>query len=183
MSITSVMREVKAATKGGSPMQPEKITQAEARKILKEADKNGITAGEGKVLVDTFELPRGAFTEAVGEGPSYYLTEAATKTFEKFFADKGLPGGANAEAMKQNVEVVLQNVGANLNQYKMTGTPNLKHLVAVHMLDRAALVGGPMRTAYIDVAKKTFILQSQPMNPMVPSSFYGPFGLAVEPDC
>jgi hypothetical protein len=56
-------------------------------------------------------------------------------------------------------------------------------LVPMYLPDRAALVGGPMKTAYLDVQKQTFILQRQPMNPMVPAEHYGPFSLQVEPDC
>lgn len=178
MSITSVMKEVKKATAGGTGMLPEKVTQLEAQRIVREAKKNGVTAGEAKVLVDTFETPRGAFTMAVGEGPSFYLTPAAEKTFNKAFKDLNAPAGANESGVRSNIEVVMQHVGANLSNYE-TAKPSTKHLVAQTFWNGA--IGGSMETAYVDVAKQQFYWSSQNASARLPEKFYGPFSLQVEP--
>lgn len=178
MSITSVMKEVKKATAGGSGMMPEKITQLEAQRIVREAKKNGVTTGEAKILVDTYETPRRAFTMAVGEGPSFFLTPAAEKTFNKAFAELNAPAGNNEASVRQNIEAVMQNVGANLDSYK-TAKPNTKNLVQQGFYNGA--IGGSYNSAYVDVAKQQFYWSTQNASARTPETFFGPFGLALEP--
>jgi hypothetical protein len=179
MSITSVMKEVKTAIAGGTPLDREKLTQLEARRIVKEAKKNGVTAGEAKAVVDTYEVPRRHHTMAVGEGPSYRLTEAATKTFNQFFAELGVPAGESEEPVRQNIEAVMQNVGVNLNDYAVAAAPNTKHLVATRFYSGA--VGGSLQTAYVDASKHQFYWSTQNASARTAEKFFGPFSLALEP--
>lgn len=175
MSIVSVMKEVKAAVAGGSPYLPEPLTQPEAARIIAEAKKNRVTAGEAKLLVDTFELPRRAFTMAVGEGPSYHLTAAAAQAFNRFFADMSLPAGDSEAAVRQQMQSVIQRVGANLDQYACARAPKTKNLVATRFYSPG--VGGSLETAYVDASKKQFYWSTQNASARLPERFYGPFDL------
>lgn len=175
MSITSVMKEVKAAIAGGTAFNPEPLTQLEASRIITEAKKNRVTAGEAKLLVDTFELPRRAFTMAVGEGPSYHLTAAASHAFNRFFAELSLPAGDSAATVRSRIQSVMQHVGANLDSYAMSKAPKTKNLVATRFYSPG--VGGSLETAYVDAAKKQFYWSTQNASARLPEKFYGPFAL------
>lgn len=175
MSIASVMNEVKAAIAGGTGMNPEPLTQPEARRIVREAKKNGVTAGEAKAIVDTYEIPRRPHTMAVGEGPSYRLTAAAAETFNRFFAELNLPVGDQEAAVRARIQGTIQNVGANLDQFALASAPSTRNLVATRFYSPG--VGGSLETAYIDAAKKRFYWSTQNASARLPEKFYGPFPL------
>lgn len=175
MSITSVMKEVKAAVAGGTPYQPEPLTQPEAYRIVAEAKKNRVTAGEAKLIVDTFELPRRAFTMAVGEGPSYRLTTAAAETFNRFFAELSLPAGDSEAVVRQQIQGVITRVGANLDNFAVAKAPKTKNLVATRFYSPG--IGGSLETAYVDASKQQFYWSTQNASARLPEKYYGPFDL------
>ena len=175
MSIASVMNEVKAAIAGGTPLNREPLTDLEARRIVAAAKKNRVTAGEAKAIVDTFEFPRRAFTMAVGEGPSYQLTAAASATFNRFFAELSLPAGDSAGAVRQQIQTVIQHVGAHLDRFALAAAPKTKHLVTTRFYSPG--VGGSLETAYVDASKKQFYWSTQNASARLPERFYGPFNL------
>lgn len=175
MSIASVMSEVKAAIAGGTSFNPEPLTQPEARRIVAEAKKNRVTAGEAKAIVDTFEHPRRAFTMAVGEGPTYRLTPAAAETFNRFFTELNLPTGDNEANARTRIQATIQNVGANLDQFALATPPRTKNLVATRFYSPG--LGGSLETAYVDAAKKQFFWSTQNASARLPEKFYGPFPL------
>ncbi len=175
MSITSVMREIKAAIAGGTAFNPEPLTQPEAQRIIAEARKGRLTNGEAKAIVDTFELPRRAFTMAVGEGPTYRLSAAAADTFNRFFAELGVPVGDSEAAVRQKIQTAIQTVGANLDQHALAKAPATKHLVATRFYSPG--IGGSLETAYVDAAKGRFFWSVQNASARVPEKFFGPFPL------
>ena len=175
MSIVSVMNEVKAAVAGGTAFNTEPLTQPEAQRIVGEARKNGVTAGEAKAIVDTYELPRRAFTMAMGEGPTYRLTAAAADTFNRFFAEQSLPAGDSEAGVRGRIQATIQNVGANLDQFALASAPKTKNLVATRFYSPG--VGGSLETAYVDAGKLQFYWSSQNASARLPEKFYGPFPL------
>ncbi len=175
MSIVSVMREVKAAIAGGTPFNREPLTDLEARRIVAEAKKDHVTAGEAKAIVDAFELPRRAFTMAVGEGPSYQLTAGATATFNRFFAELSLPAGDSAGPVRQQIQAVMQNVGASLDQFALATPPSTRHLVATRFYGPG--VGSNLDTAYVDASSRQFYWSTQNASARRAERFYGPFDL------
>ncbi|MCC7073089.1 MAG: hypothetical protein IT383_17335 [Deltaproteobacteria bacterium] len=175
MSIVSVMKEVKAAIAGGTAFNPEPLTRPEAQRIIAEAKKGRLTSGETKVIVDTFELPRRAFTMAVGEGPSYRLSAAAAETFNRFFAELGVPVGDSEAAVRTKIQNVIQNVGANLDRHALSTAPKTTNLVATRFYSPG--VGGSLETAYVDASKKHFYWSVQNASARLPEKFYGPFPL------
>lgn len=175
MSITSVMKEIKAAIAGGTAFNPEPLTQPEANRIIAEAKKGRLTTGETKAIVDAFEFPRRAFTMAVGEGPTYRLSAAAAETFNRFFAELGLPVGDSEAAVRQKIQTVIQNVGANLDRHALATAPKTKSLVATRFYSPG--VGGSLETAYVDASKQQFFWSVQNASARLPEKFFGPFPL------
>ncbi|MBL8953996.1 MAG: hypothetical protein JNK82_24680 [Myxococcaceae bacterium] len=102
MSIKSVRAEIKTAMKQNAGIEKE-LTRAEARRIVTEAKKNGVTPGELKEvqkLVGNGVDPAGPMTKALPElrGDSFYMRPAAAKVLDTFVR-ANTPGGPNMHTM------------------------------------------------------------------------------------
>ena len=91
-----------------------------------------------------------------------------------FIAAKNLPFGANKDALKQSVNDVLATV--RLDAKGIEKPRGLSKLVAVQLSD-PRMLGGPVRTAFVDVAKHTFFLSEDRPTMDQKTKFWGPFAL------
>lgn len=100
MSVKSVQQAISQAMKTQGPRESRRLTGAEASRILKEAEKDGVTRAEGKLLGKFYDkgvLPNAVHTLAINEIPSdaYYVDPKTQKKFDSFFVKHNLPfGGA-----------------------------------------------------------------------------------------
>jgi hypothetical protein len=173
MSIKSVQSQIKQAVADG------RITQPEARAIIKEAEKGPLTTGEAKAIADAYEAPKRMHTMAVGEGPDYVTTPAADKAFEKFFERAGLPVGEAGQAVLGHMAslVSFKRQTRTLNDAALAGPPaKLEQMIQAPL--HGGPVGGPSKQIFVDAGKREFYYSEQAMVfPQPEAKFFGPFSV------
>jgi hypothetical protein len=173
MSIKSVQSQIKQAAANG------RITQPEARAIIKEAEKGPLTIGEAKLIADAYEAPRRMHTMAVGEGPEYVTTPAADKAFEKFFERAGLPVGEAGQAVLGHMAslIAFRRQTGSLGTFGLASPPaNVEKMVSASL--EGGPVGGPYKQVHVDAGKREFYYSEQAMIfPQPAAKFFGPFSV------
>src|SRR5262245_18435153 len=111
MTTMTVNKQIKTA------MRDAFITTAEAKSIVKEAEKHGVTAGEAKAVVSLWEkqptpTPPGMMhTMAIPSSPGDVIFEqGAMKAMEAFFKRNNVPAG---KTLKKFVDAVQKSLDKN----------------------------------------------------------------------
>lgn len=103
MSIRSVRNEIKKAMQTSHTFEEKSVTKKEAQKIVKEAEKGRVTAGELSEVVNLVKKgidPSGVQTQAIPElrGDAFYLANDAKQVLESFI-DRNSPTGGQVHTM------------------------------------------------------------------------------------
>src|SRR5438105_6718598 len=113
MSVRTVRNEIQHAMKSGSSCEGSFISETKAKKITREAEKNGVTPGEAKLVDDLLEKghvqqPGMMMTMACPEHPADYvsLDPKAAGEFNAMFVRNSLPLGSNAATLKGQIQAV-----------------------------------------------------------------------------
>lgn len=175
MSTLSVNTKIKAA------MQNAFVTRAEARAIVKEAEKRGVTPGEGKAVESLFEkgtpTPGHMVTMAIPENPGDVTFEiGAKKLLDAFFERNHIPAGSQKEPMKNRIKLSLD--GRDLGP-ALAKAPDVRRLFAVEMHNPLEVMRDiPMETAFLDLKKGSFYIKLEGGFVRDPRPrFFGPFQL------
>ena len=182
MSITSVNSKIKAAMKDSF------ITTAEAKTIVKEAEKGPVTVGEAKAVAALFDkaprpMPPGMMmTMAIPEHPGDVIFEGGAKNvLEMFFTKNDVPAGANLAKTIAKVEAALDVSGWGP---ALANAPDTKKMHVVHLPYPEGAADLPGRTAYVDTKKNEFYLKVSGglMAPnMANTHWFGPTSLDAAP--
>ena len=178
MSKITVKAAIDQALK--TPKGNPQVSKAEAQAIAKAAltEPHGaphVTADEAK-LISTL-LSGDSFD---GGKTHFQLTAPARQVLEAFAKTAGLPIGANADAMKAQIEGVLANVDQGA---ALTKAPSTSSLLKLPLSDNRAS-DGALREALINPTTGSFYLRTTSQargqtKPVV--SYYGPFSVTGTP--
>ena len=177
MSVTSVKNQIKAA------MQDSFITKAEAQKIVKEAEKDGVTAMEGKAVADLFDSRRRApppgmmMTMAIPENPGDVVFMQGSRDVLQTFLDRhSIPAGASKDAMKNRIKLSLEGIDRG---QALAKAPNVSRLFPVQLTNPLDVARDlPMQTAFMNLKTGQFYVKSEGGFTRDPrAKFYGPFNL------
>ena len=174
MSIRTVSRQVRTA------LQDQKITGAEARAIVSEAEKGRITTGEAKKVADVYNQGN-QWTTAGPMGhlnpPRVQMEGDANNVLSAFFLRNSVPAGGNFVGVKAQIEDVLSRVRLGT---PLDSAPNTKHLHEVH-IDDMRMLDGPRTDAFLDTEKKEFYVKYTGAGMAGPDTigpyWHGPIGL------
>jgi hypothetical protein len=176
MSITSVKKNIKAAMKDSF------ITEAEAKKIVKDAERGPVTIGEAKLVADLFDRgervpppPGMMVTLAIPEHPGDVIMEGGASTvLQAFFEKNKIPAGAQKQIMLERIDSALAKTGWG---QPLDKEPDTKKLFLVRLPYPEGAADFPTRNAFVDLKKGEFYLSvSGGLLPpgVMPTRWYGP---------
>jgi hypothetical protein len=176
MSTASVNKQIRTAMKDAF------VTRAEAKAIVKEAERGLVTVGEAKAIADLYDrcgaTPAGGarLTLAIPEFPGDMRFQGGAKgALDAFFFRHNIPAGTNAESVKAQVRLSLEGVDLGAPLAKVPTLGKLYPLALTSPLDVARDV--PMQTAHIDLKKQEFFLQVGASRGQPQDRFFGPFSM------
>lgn len=156
MTVSKVRKEITTAVASAN-----KVSVAEARRIVAAAQDGKVTSAESKLIVDLFDKASAAGAKA----PS--MTAGAKSVFDAFFVKFGLPAGSGLAAVQARVEATLSAVRLGEPLAKAPGTASAL---------RVPLDGG--REAWLNLSKGTFTLADSSSGK---ARWYGPLALQAAP--
>ncbi len=159
------------------------ITTAEAKKIVKDAEKGPVTLGEAQAVVSLFERgkqispPGMMVTLAIPENPGAVTLEAGAKTvMETFFIRNNIPAGNNREFVKAQAKLTLAN--ATLGS-PLASPPNVSRHFAIHLTSADDMARDiPGKVAFVDSKKEEMFVRVNVGRTFGPGErWYGPIKL------
>ncbi len=178
MSITSVNSQIKSA------MRDSFITTAEAKKIVKEAEKGPVTVGEARVVRELFERaptppsPGFMVTLAIPENPNDVIFDQGAKNvLETFFSKNNVPAGNNLKKFVADIQAKLSSIDYGS---PLVAAPDTKKLHLVRLPSDPRIMDAPSENAFLDPKKNEFYLCVHAgfmAPPEMATQWYGPISL------
>ncbi|MGC4117615.1 MAG: hypothetical protein QM765_24275 [Myxococcales bacterium] len=157
MTVSQVRKEISTALATAN-----RVSAAEARRIVSSAQDGKVTAAESKLIVDLFDRASGP-----GGAKAPSMTAGAKSVFDEFFLKVGLPAGSGLAVVQQRIEATLATVRFRAPLPKAPSTASSI---------RVPLDGG--REAWLNLSKGTFVLNDSSSGK---ACWYGPVALQAAP--